>query len=102
MRSRGSRTAKTIIRISPSPTIAASSPGRRTTPVASPETTSPAPPRPSACLGDKDAQGSMRAPARDSGGPNGLVAAAHRRHYLVALDGGGTIECVLKGRATTL
>jgi ribosome biogenesis GTPase len=33
---------------------------------------------------------------------NGLVVATHRRHYAVDLDGGGTIECVLKGRTTTL
>ena len=33
---------------------------------------------------------------------DGLVVAAHRRHYAVELDGGGTIECVLKGRTTTL
>lgn len=33
---------------------------------------------------------------------NGLVVAAHRRHYAVDLDGGGAIECVLKGRTTTL
>jgi ribosome biogenesis GTPase / thiamine phosphate phosphatase len=34
---------------------------------------------------------------------NGLVVAAHRRHYGVDLDdGGGMIECVLKGRTTTL
>lgn len=32
----------------------------------------------------------------------GLVAAAFRRHYLVDLDAGGSIECVLKGRSTTL
>jgi len=32
----------------------------------------------------------------------GLVVAAHRRHYAVDLDAGGTIECVLKGRTTTL
>lgn len=33
---------------------------------------------------------------------NGLVVAAHRRHYGVDLDGGSVIECVLKGRTTTL
>jgi ribosome biogenesis GTPase / thiamine phosphate phosphatase len=33
---------------------------------------------------------------------NGLVVAAHRRHYGVDLDAGGTVECVLKGRTTTL
>ena len=32
----------------------------------------------------------------------GLVVAAHRRHYIVDLDDGGTLECVLKGRTTTL
>jgi ribosome biogenesis GTPase / thiamine phosphate phosphatase len=32
----------------------------------------------------------------------GLVVAAHRRHYLVDLDEGGTLECVLKGRTTAL
>ena len=32
----------------------------------------------------------------------GLVVAAYRRHYAVDLDAGGTIECVLKGRTTTL
>ena len=40
-------------------------------------------------------------PRRES--VNGLVVAAHRRHYGVDLDdGGGMIECVLKGRTTTL
>ncbi|HXR56308.1 MAG TPA: ribosome small subunit-dependent GTPase A [Casimicrobiaceae bacterium] len=43
-----------------------------------------------------------RADATRVGTPNGLVVAAHRRHYIVDLDGGDTIECVLKGRATTL
>ena len=33
---------------------------------------------------------------------NGLVVATHRRHYSVDLDGGGSLECVLKGRSTTL
>ena len=33
---------------------------------------------------------------------SGLVVAAHRRHYLVDLDDGELITCVLKGRATTL
>ncbi|HEX6794120.1 MAG TPA: ribosome small subunit-dependent GTPase A [Casimicrobiaceae bacterium] len=42
------------------------------------------------------------ADATQRGAPNGLVVAAHRRHYIVDLDDGGTIECVLKGRATTL
>lgn len=32
----------------------------------------------------------------------GLVIATHRRHYVVDLDAGGTLECVLKGRSTTL
>ncbi len=40
--------------------------------------------------------------AQDHGSANGLVVATHRRHYLVALDAGGTLECVLKGRSTTL
>ena len=40
------------------------------------------------------------APARDA--TNGLVVAAFRRHYLVDLDAGGTLECLLKGRTTTL
>lgn len=42
------------------------------------------------------------ADATQRGAPNGLVVASHRRHYIVALDDGDTIECVLKGRATTL
>jgi ribosome biogenesis GTPase len=33
---------------------------------------------------------------------NGLVVAAHRRHYLVELDDGELVTCVLKGRETTL
>lgn len=33
---------------------------------------------------------------------SGLVVATHRRHYLVDLDAGGVLECVLKGRRTTL
>jgi ribosome biogenesis GTPase / thiamine phosphate phosphatase len=33
---------------------------------------------------------------------HGLVVAAHRRHYAVELDAGATLECVLKGRTTTL
>ena len=40
-----------------------------------------------------------------SAGPDlapGVVVAAHRRHYIVDLDGGGTVECVLKGRSLTL
>lgn len=36
------------------------------------------------------------------GTASGLVVAAHRRHYLVELDDGELITCVLKGRATTL
>lgn len=32
----------------------------------------------------------------------GLVVAAHRRHYAVDLDAGGTLDCVLKGRSMTL
>lgn len=32
----------------------------------------------------------------------GLVVATHRRHYAVELDDGGTLNCVLKGRALTL
>ncbi len=32
----------------------------------------------------------------------GIVVAAHRRHYAVELDAGGTLECVLKGRSMTL
>jgi hypothetical protein len=43
-----------------------------------------------------------RADATRRGAPNGLVVAAHRRHYVVDLDDGSTIECVLKGRAITL
>jgi len=39
-------------------------------------------------------------PRRES--VNGLVVAAHRRHYAVDLDAGGTLECVLKGRTRTL
>lgn len=33
---------------------------------------------------------------------SGLVVAAHRRHYVVDVDGNGPVECVLKGRRTTL
>ena len=33
---------------------------------------------------------------------HGLVVAAHRRHYEVELDAGDNLECVLKGRSTTL
>jgi len=32
----------------------------------------------------------------------GLIVAALRRRFLVALDAGGTLECVLKGRTTVL
>ena len=32
----------------------------------------------------------------------GLVIAAHRRHYIVDRDDGGTLACVLKGRVMTL
>jgi ribosome biogenesis GTPase len=32
----------------------------------------------------------------------GVVIAAHRRHYIVDLDSGGTLACVLKGRSLTL
>jgi ribosome biogenesis GTPase len=38
----------------------------------------------------------------ESNASRGLVVAAFRRHYLVDLDRGGTLECVLKGRSTTL
>jgi len=33
---------------------------------------------------------------------SGLVIAAHRRHYIVDLDEGGTLPCVLKGRTMAL
>ncbi|MEP7184044.1 MAG: ribosome small subunit-dependent GTPase A, partial [Betaproteobacteria bacterium] len=33
---------------------------------------------------------------------DGLVVASHRRHFVVRLDAGETIECVLKGRSATL
>jgi ribosome biogenesis GTPase / thiamine phosphate phosphatase len=33
---------------------------------------------------------------------HGLVVATHRRHYVVDLDAGDTLDCVLKGRSTTL
>ena len=36
------------------------------------------------------------------GAANGLIVAAHRRHYRVELDGGEVVTCVLKGRTTTL
>ena len=32
----------------------------------------------------------------------GVVVAAHRRHYAVELDTGGTLACMLKGRSMTL
>lgn len=38
----------------------------------------------------------------DSGPAHGLVVATHRRHCVVDLDAGDTLECVLKGRSTTL
>ncbi|HLW11589.1 MAG TPA: ribosome small subunit-dependent GTPase A [Casimicrobiaceae bacterium] len=38
----------------------------------------------------------------ENGHAHGLVVATHRRHYVVDLDAGDTIECVLKGRSTTL
>src|SRR6476661_6195398 len=38
----------------------------------------------------------------ETGHSNALVVATHRRHYVVDLDSGGTLECVLKGRRTTL
>ena len=40
--------------------------------------------------------------AHENGPAHGLVVATHRRHYVVDLDAGDTIECVLKGRSTTL
>ncbi|MGE5171447.1 MAG: ribosome small subunit-dependent GTPase A [Rudaea sp.] len=43
-----------------------------------------------------------RATAQPRDATNGLVVAAFRRHYLVDLDTGATLECILKGRATTL
>jgi ribosome biogenesis GTPase len=33
---------------------------------------------------------------------NGLVTASRRRHYAVLLDSGAVLECLLKGRSTTL
>jgi len=42
-----------------------------------------------------------RAPAAETLS-SGLVIAAHRRHYIVDLDEGGTLVCMLKGRAMTL
>lgn len=44
----------------------------------------------------------MRAGAAGGRTAHGLVVAAHRRHYVVDLDAGDTVECVLKGRSTTL
>src|ERR1700760_3794154 len=41
-------------------------------------------------------------PDAPNAGSPGLVLAAHRRHYLVALDSGERIECVQKGRARIL
>ena len=38
----------------------------------------------------------------DTGLAAGLVVAAHRRHYVVDLDAGGTLACVPKGRSMTL
>jgi ribosome biogenesis GTPase len=43
-----------------------------------------------------------RAGAAGGESAHGLVVAAHRRHYEVELDAGETVECVLKGRTTTL
>ena len=40
-------------------------------------------------------------PSSPVGGP-GLVVAAFRRHYSVELDGGGTLDCVQKGRSLQL
>lgn len=42
------------------------------------------------------------APPEAHGLAPGLVVATHRRHYLVDLDAGGVLECVLKGRRMTL
>ena len=42
------------------------------------------------------------AQVRDDAPANGLVVAAHRRHFLVDLDAGDTLECVLKGRSMAL
>lgn len=39
---------------------------------------------------------------QENGAARGLVVATHRRHYLVDLDAGDTLKCVLKGRSTTL
>jgi ribosome biogenesis GTPase len=47
----------------------------------------------------------MRAtPNVPTAGPleDGLVTSSRRRHYTVRLDAGESIECVLKGRDTTL
>ena len=43
-----------------------------------------------------------RAGAASGDSAHGLVVAAHRRHYEVDLGAGETLECVLKGRSTTL
>jgi ribosome biogenesis GTPase len=42
------------------------------------------------------------AASAEAGLAAGLVIAAHRRHYVVDLDSGGTLACVLKGRSMTL
>ena len=49
-------------------------------------------------------EATLPAPAsrREGGSANGLVVAAHRRRYLVDLDDGASLECLLKGRSTTL
>lgn len=48
-------------------------------------------------------QSAERNGAETAAAPSGgLVIAAHRRHYIVDLDAGGTVACVLKGRAMTL
>jgi ribosome biogenesis GTPase len=44
----------------------------------------------------------MGVDARRGRTAHGLVVATHRRHYAVELDTGDTVECVLKGRSTTL
>lgn len=45
-----------------------------------------------------------RGKAEDAGHArhDGVVVASHRRHFLVRRDDGETLECVLKGRSTTL
>jgi len=47
------------------------------------------------------ARGRAAAPGA-SGGEQGLVIAAYRRHYTVALDGDGNLDCVQKGRTLQL